>query len=442
MKRITILLLLLAFVSSVVVAQTAREEIDARPHISVNAHGVYAAPYFFEPIAKAPKGYEPFYISHYGRHGSRYESTLKNIDNVENIFLKADSLGVLTTKGREILAYIKEFSAYHKGCEGELTPLGVEQHKGIARRMYNRFKSVLTPGSLVESKSSVYNRCIMSMASFNESLKECQPKLRTNMETGERHALIVRPTTQQNPLMPRGVTVSNVHKGQKYMDDLAVWGDKQNLAPALKAMFTDTSELKPKAYFSDIAFLTYIYTRLAFYQNFGWQRPEFLDIIFPPDVRYAIYGYVNYWWYNAHVSTAWPISRKVLASTRPLVEDIINNADLAIEGKNSAVANLRFGHDYFLLSLLGVISFNEYSAEIDISDIDAFNNKWRGFRAISMASNLQMILYRNKKGGDILVRFLHNENDVTLPIESDKAPFYKWSDVKQYMLGRLEFLAK
>ena len=256
MKRITILLLLLAFASSVVVAQTAREEIDARPHISVNAHGVYAAPYFFEPIAKAPKGYEPFYISHYGRHGSRYESTLKNIDNVENIFLKADSLGVLTPKGREILAYIKEFSAYHKGCEGELTPLGVEQHKGIARRMYNRFKSVLTPGSLVESKSSVYNRCIMSMASFNESLKECQPKLQTKMETGERHALIVRPTTPENPLMPRGVTVSNVHKGQKYMDDLAVWGDKQNLAPALKAMFTDTSELKPKAYFSDIAFLT------------------------------------------------------------------------------------------------------------------------------------------------------------------------------------------
>ena len=181
---------------------------------------------------------------------------------------------------------------------------------------------------------------------------------------------------------------------------------------------------------------------MAFYQNFGWSRPEFLDTVFTPDVRYAIYGYMNYWWYNAHVSTAWPISRKVLASTRPLVEDIINNADLAIEGKNSAVANLRFGHDYFLLSLLGVISFNEYSAEIDISDIDAFNNKWRGFRAISMASNLQMILYRNKKGGDILVRFLHNENDVTLPIESDKAPFYKWSDVKQYMLGRLEYLAK
>ena len=32
--------------------------------------------YVYKPLAEtaAPKGYKPFYISHYGRHGSRYHS--------------------------------------------------------------------------------------------------------------------------------------------------------------------------------------------------------------------------------------------------------------------------------------------------------------------------------------------------------------------------------
>jgi hypothetical protein len=51
-----------------------------------------------------------------------------------------------------------------------------------------------------------------------------------------------------------------------------------------------------------------------------------------------------------------------------------------------------------------------------------------------MASNIQFIFYRSKKSDDVLVRILHNENDVTLPIESATAPFYKWEDVKSHLV--------
>ena len=51
-------------------AQSSLEEITANPE---KAGGVYLAyPTEFAPQSKAPKGYKPFYISHYGRHGSRY----------------------------------------------------------------------------------------------------------------------------------------------------------------------------------------------------------------------------------------------------------------------------------------------------------------------------------------------------------------------------------
>ena len=53
-----------------------------------------------------------------------------------------------------------------------------------------------------------------------------------------------------------------------------------------------------------------------------------------------------------------------------------------------------------------------------------------------MASNTQFVFYRGKKESDILVRILHNESDITLPIESATAPFYKWEDVKNYLNAR------
>lgn len=51
-------------------AQTTIEEIAA----DINkAGGVYLVyPKVEAKLTPAPKGYKPFYVSHYGRHGSRY----------------------------------------------------------------------------------------------------------------------------------------------------------------------------------------------------------------------------------------------------------------------------------------------------------------------------------------------------------------------------------
>ena len=54
-------------------AQTAREQIAAVPE---RAGGIYHS-YEYRPAAAtpAPDGYTPFYISHYGRHGSRWHAS-------------------------------------------------------------------------------------------------------------------------------------------------------------------------------------------------------------------------------------------------------------------------------------------------------------------------------------------------------------------------------
>ena len=89
MKRITILILALLSVTAMAQRTGVREEVLADWNKCSGLDCVYdLSPKASTP---APCGYEAFYISHYGRHGSRYAYTAK----AYTVFFK------LLKKGRE-----------------------------------------------------------------------------------------------------------------------------------------------------------------------------------------------------------------------------------------------------------------------------------------------------------------------------------------------------
>ena len=53
-------------------AQLARQEVYENIHRAGGNYYDYDYELPLRPLTKAPKGYTPFYISHYGRHGSRW----------------------------------------------------------------------------------------------------------------------------------------------------------------------------------------------------------------------------------------------------------------------------------------------------------------------------------------------------------------------------------
>lgn len=56
-----------------------------------------------------------------------------------------------------------------------------------------------------------------------------------------------------------------------------------------------------------------------------------------------------------------------------------------------------------------------------------------------MGANIQLVFYRrNAADSDVLVKVLLNENEATLPLPSDLAPYYRWSDFKDYYLKKLD----
>ena len=120
----------------------------------------------------------------------------------------------------------------------------------------------------------------------------------------------------------------------------------------------------------------------------------------------------------------------------------MRDADELIEAVNSGntprTAYLRFGHDYTVIAALAVMQAEGRCARVD--DLNTLKDQWADFQITPMATNLQWIFYRNKQG-DVLVKLLHNEQEVRLPIESATAPYYRWEDVRKAFNARIAEIA-
>lgn len=99
-----------------------REEIRQNPSLSGNNFLAYPGP--LRQLTPAPKGYRPFCVSHYGRHGSRYLTKRLDYTYAYDLLRKADDEGVLTPLGRDVLQRLALIADESEDCHGDLTPLG------------------------------------------------------------------------------------------------------------------------------------------------------------------------------------------------------------------------------------------------------------------------------------------------------------------------------
>ena len=176
MKRILTTLLLSVFYLSLGAQDDALRLIAENPDRAANNMHSYE----FDPIVdtKAPKGFKPFYISHYGRHGSRYEQNSTFARAAVDAFAVLDSLNLLTETGKALYADVNAVVEAHKGMEGSLTPRGSREHQMLAARMVERFPAAFKNKDRweVNSFSSTNFRCIVSMCNFTNSMKAKSPR--------------------------------------------------------------------------------------------------------------------------------------------------------------------------------------------------------------------------------------------------------------------------
>ena len=99
--------------------------------------------------------------------------------------------------------------------------------------------------------------------------------------------------------------------------------------------------------------------------------------------------------------------------------------------KNGAA--LRFGHEVCVMPLACLMELDSCGRQVE--DLDRLDEQWVNFRIYPMACNIQLVYYRSKKAGaPILVKALLNEKEATLPIPTDQYPYYKWDDLRAYLV--------
>ena len=133
-----------------------------------------------DTLTAVPAGFKPFYISHYGRHGSRWLPSDSRYEWVNAQF--ADDTN-LTKLGKSVKKRLKKVWKNARGNGGKPTPLGAQQHRGIAQRMYAHYPEVFANHLAVKARSSVYDRCAKSMQAFCEELKQLVSDPTMQLET-------------------------------------------------------------------------------------------------------------------------------------------------------------------------------------------------------------------------------------------------------------------
>ena len=371
----------------------------------------------------APKGYHAFYISHYGRHGSRSDwAGNYTYKLVRDVLAQAKADGVaLTPAGDSLLresAYIFE---KYDGMDGRLTPRGVREHRMLADRMYHRFPEVFKKGSKqIRAVSSTTPRCIVSMNGFTAQLLALQPDLDLDLDTGEKFYEYI--AKSENGTIRARTQKALAERPSKPMD----------AAPVYKTLFQNPEEGK-KYVKNESAFLYGIYAVAKVAEAFDIDDNLFRYLPFD-----AVYSFHEQQFLSAYLNQANSELNGDLRIplNKPLVDTIVVQADRVISGASNRSADLIFGHDWPFLGLCGFLGLEGVGDRLETEDAAA---QWMASWNCPFAANLQIIFYRSKKEEDpVLVKFLVNERETAIPaLEPVQGPYYKWEDAKAYWATRV-----
>lgn len=402
----------------------------------------YAYPAPKKPISvKAPEGYTPFYISHYGRHGSRWLPSDSRYIWVNQHF---DDESNLTPLGKKVKGWLTQVWENAKGNGGKLTKLGEKQHRGIADRMVRNFPQIFAKGNHVQARSSVVDRCAKSMLAFTDELRQLQPSLDMDVKTDSADmAWIAYTSPEVKALENRTHIVAKVSPDR-----------------FLHQLFKDITKVD-----DPMKLMSEIHTIASSIQDVGLNFKSY-----PRQIEKGLYGLFTDEEFKAFYDAnnlrmticngVYPTNERIPArSAISLWENVEAEADKALASDRPS-ATLRFGHDtslYRLYSLMNMFfarpdaccdtdaKMASYKKESDAMDV-----------VVPMAANLQLVFYKKKQWdraypeSNVLVRILCNERNVgelnlnayiyNDDIEDMAGNYYTWAALKNYMHEYIHYL--
>lgn len=379
--------------------------------------------YEFIPIqdTRAPKGYKPFYISHYGRHGARSEWGDFAFKQVVDVLTQAKAEGFeLTSAGDSLLREATYLRAQYNGMDGRLTPRGVREHQQLASRMYHRFPEVFKKGSKqIRAVSSTTPRCIVSMNGFTAELRAIQSSLDIDLDTGEKYMAYIAKAADR-PLKEKVQKVLADRKYNVLPDTVGVY----------KNLFKDPEA--GKKYVKNNFFFHYsIYAIAKVAEAFDVNDNLFRYLPFEDVYQLHESTFMNVYLCEGNSAL---FGDERMPMSKELADVLISQADAVVSGQSDRAADLTFGHDWPFVGLCCYFGLEGISEKLTVEEAAA---RWYPSWYCPFAANLQIIFYKAKASDPVLVKFLLNERETAIPaLQPVQGPYYRWEDVKAYVNGR------
>ena len=410
MRRI---LLSVLFAAAVLVARAQQPDIDAhlRAHPELLAGTDYLCPTGPATLTKAPKGYKPFYISHYGRHGARYAWQSDLYEKIREALSSAAESDNLTELGAD---YKRRFDSLYPEVRyrvGDLSYRGWKQQEKLAERMYLNFPKIFPDGAEVRAWTSTSTRCVMTMSAFCQGLKGMNPKIDLFENFGKVFLPAILPQDSGNPFRDKNFEQTPVKFDETWAQYIQRTVDSKAI---LARLFKDVDKTVPAD--KQWGLVSYLWFFAAGMNSLETSL-DFRDL-FTTDELVALWKVDDFQFY----AEAWATH----LGYQPIVDDIIAKADDRIAAGRVG-ADLRFGHDYTILPLMMILDVDGFGHDVDDpDDIPTWCQTYR----VPMGASLQLVFYRSRRYPEILFKVLLNGEEAHLPLATDLWPYYSWDAFK------------
>ena len=415
---------LLLMICTQLTAQTVVEEIKAIPQCSAGI--IYSVPTGKQQAdTPAPDGKKPFYISHFGSCAAYYLESHKDYEAPINVFVKADSMNMLTPLGKDVLRRLRliEQDAAHR--TGEITVNGARQMRQLAQEMVDRFPDIFVDGSYIDARSIVRNHSIMSMQEFMNQIARHKANMELVMKSSHSNDQWMH--VEDKELEADRFNAETKTSYQAYIkansNNKRLWESLFGSIDYVKEHI-DTTKLNDQ-----------LFTLAGGIQNTPLEGVITLyDIYTPEEIiqHWRLHNAKNYISYGGFELNG---GNQPFAQRAPLW-NLLHQGD-SIKKLDHPVVHLRYSSRGMVMELICLMELNGYGLKTpDLNQLEKLG--WANYRIAPFGSSVQVVYYRKDKTDDnILIKVLLNGEEARLPIETDCAPYYHWEDVKRYYLRKL-----
>lgn len=406
-------------------AFTTRDSAAVQPRM----FGIYL-PYdetAVAPLPKAPRGYKPCYLTHYGRHGSRYLMNESQYENLHDVLLAAHNDGALTPEGERLYkAYEAVFPAV-AGHANELTPIGQLQHKGIATRMMDNYPGLFKGDAQVEVLCTNLERTMLSMFAFCGQLWSANPRLQIHADA---------PKTLIHTLNPHSVDSRHISpfdlrwRNTTWKPEVDAF--RASIIPTdkfLGRMFTSADAVH-KFYPLPHEFVMDVYYIAADMPSLDIEQYNFFSFFDTEELKRCAEADNLFYYVAKGPYPAGYLRSSALAFS--MLEGLVNDTDADLA--SGIPVRLRFGHDGCMMAMFCLLGLENWS-----TSAPDFDRVWDVFNCsgIPMAGNLQYAFWRNG-AGDTIVNVRLNERNFSLPLPEVCPGFYRWDDMRALFLEKAQ----